>query len=227
MNRFYFTKSKDEKLYKLCTEAEMRISDDIDILLLKCGRAANYIAECIGRLPKEACEGVKISENGFKVSRVLEESLRNMQCICSSCLEIGKEKGDRPASAGEILELLNRLCRGYIGVLIEKEVSLKQQEGMELLQQKQKQLSEAFERYDFEAVSKINQEIRELSERQEKAVADLRHIDEYPTNITTEEDTCCVSCSYATFINGDCWCSYAGCYRLGIKCQDWYRADLI
>lgn len=174
MSRFDFIKNKDTNLYKLCLETESRANDDLDIFMLKCRRALECIVTIAGCKGNNLYQKVDDINNNLNISRDMKHKIFVLKDICNENIHFEDEMQGEKVDAYMVLDQLNEICHWLVDAIIDKQVQDVITDSVKVLEQKQKELIEAFKKNDIESVSRISDEIKQLSEQQGKTINNIK-----------------------------------------------------
>lgn len=182
MSRFDFLKSKDQKLYKLCTQVEERVNDDADVFMLKCRRALECIvtiAGCNGRSLYEKLNDIK---NNLQISREMQHEIFALKDMCNENIHF-EEKSRSEVDVAGTLAKLEHICHWLVDAIIDKQVKTVITDNVNVLKGKTRELEEAFKRNDFAAVARLSEEIKALSDKQREDI----HVIKSASSIDVDE----------------------------------------
>lgn len=188
MSRFDFLKSKDQKLYKLCTQVEERLNDDADVFMLKCRRALECVVTVAGCNGKSLYEKVNDIKNNLQISREMQHEIFALKDMCNENIHF-EEKSRSEVDVAGTLAKLEHICHWLVDAIIDKQVKTVISGNVNVLKKKTRELEEAFKKNDFAAVARLSEEIKALSDKQRE-----------DTYVIKRESTivwrCCQFCSH-------------------------------
>ena len=197
MSRFYFLKSKDQKLYKLCTQVEERVNDDADVFMLKCRRALECIVTVAGCNGRSLYEKVNDIKNNLQISKEMQHEIFALKDMCNENIHF-EEKNRSEVDVAGTLAKLEHICHWLVDAIIDKQVQTVISDNVNVLKKKTRELEEAFKRNDFVAVARLSEEIKALSDKQRDDI----HVIKSGSDLDADDRECCQSCSYK--IGGIC-----------------------
>lgn len=174
MSRFAFIKNKDANLYKLCLQAEERVTDDIDVYMLKCRRALECIVTIAGCRGNNLYQKVEDINNNLKISREMKHKIFKFKDACNENIHYEDETGCNKADAYVVLDQLEEICHWLVEAIIDKQVQEVITDNVKILEQKQKELVEAFKNNDIEAITLISEAIKRLSQQQGETISKIK-----------------------------------------------------
>lgn len=167
---------KEPKLYELCYEVEKYQNVDIDIVMLKCRKALEYIVTSLGCNGANLHAKVNDINNKLNINKDIRNKIFVLKNKCNESIHYNDEVDN--ANSKDVINRLVEICRWLIEAKIDKKVDTLINDNIEMLKKKQNELTEAFKKNDFAAVSRISEEIKVLSEQQNKDIIDLKSDDE-------------------------------------------------
>lgn len=197
MSRFDFLKSKDQKLYKLCTQVEERVNDDADVFMLKCRRALECIVTVAGCNGRSLYEKVNDIKNNLQISREMQHEIFALKDMCNENIHF-EEKSRSEIDVAGTLAKLEHICHWLVDAIIDKQVKTVISDNVNVLKKKTRELEEAFKKNDFAAVARLSEEIKALSDKQREDI----HVIKSGSDLDADDRECCQSCSY--HIGGKC-----------------------
>ena len=78
---FEFLKVKEPKLYELCYKVEKYQNDDIDIVMLKCRKALEYIVTSLGCKGENLYEKVNDINNKLNINKDIRNKILALKII--------------------------------------------------------------------------------------------------------------------------------------------------
>ena len=177
MSRFDFLKNKDQKLYKLCTQVEERVNDDVDVFMLKCRRALECVVTVAGCNGRSLYEKVNDINNNLKISREMQHEIFVLKDMCNENIHF-EEKAREEVDVTGTLAKLEHICHWLVDAIIDKQVKTVIYDNVNVLREKMRELEEAFKRNDFEAITALNDEIKALSNKQREDIHVIKYGDE-------------------------------------------------
>lgn len=172
MSRFDFIKKKDATLYECCLQVEKRQYDDADILMLKCRRALECIVSIIGCRGRNLHQKVNDINNNISIPQNMKQKILAFKDICNE--NIHYSTTDKNIEQDEVLNILDDICHWIIDAIIDKQVNTLITDNVSVLEEKTRELNDAFKRNDFEVVIKLTDEIKRLSQKQSKDIDIIR-----------------------------------------------------
>lgn len=169
---FEFLKVKEPKLYELCYNVEKYQNDDIDIVMLKCRKALEYIVTSLGCKGENLYEKVNDINNKLNINRDIRNKIIALKNTCNESIHYNDAVAD--VSSKDVISSLVEICHWFIEAKIEKKVDVLINDNIEMLKKKQEELTEAFKKNDFAAVARISEEIKVLSEQQIKDIIGIK-----------------------------------------------------
>lgn len=169
---FEFLKVKEPKLYELCYEVEKYQNVDIDIVMLKCRKALEYIVTSL------SCKGANLHakvndiNNKLNINKDIRNKILALKNKCNESIHYNDEVDN--ANSKDVINRLVEICHWLIEAKIEKKVDVLINDNIEMLKKKQEELSKAFKKNDFAAVARISEEIKVLSEQQNKDIINIK-----------------------------------------------------
>lgn len=182
MSRFDFLKSKDPKLYKLCTQVEERVNDDADVFMLKCRRALECVVTVAGCNGKSLYEKVNDIKNNLQISREMQHEIFVLKDMCNENIHF-EEKSRSEVDVAGTLAKLEHICHWLVDAIIDKQVKTVISDNVNVLKKKTRELEEAFKRNDFAAVARLSEEIKALSDKQREDI----HVIKSGSSINADE----------------------------------------
>lgn len=177
MSRFDFLKSKDQKLYKLCTQVEECVNDDADVFMLKCRRALECVVTVAGCNGRSLYEKVNDINNNLQISREMQHEIFVLKDMCNENIHF-EEKAREEVDVTGTLAKLEHICHWLVDAIIDKQVKTVISDNVNVLKGKMRELEEAFKRNDFEAITALNEEIKALSTKQREDINVIKYGDE-------------------------------------------------
>ena len=169
---FEFLKVKEPKLYELCYKVEKYQNDDIDIVMLKCRKALEYIVTSLGCKGENLYEKVNDINNKLNINKDIRNKILSLKNKCNESIHYNDEVDD--VSSKEVINCLVEICHWLKEAKIEKKVDVLINDNIEMLKKKQEELTKAFKKNDFVAVARISEEIKVLSEQQNKDIISIK-----------------------------------------------------
>ena len=169
MSRFDFLKSKDQKLYKLCTQVEERVNDDADVFMLKCRRALECVVTVAGCNGRSLYEKVNDIKNNLQISREMQHEIFALKDMCNENIHF-EEKSRSEVDVAGTLAKLEHICHWLVDAIIDKQVKTVISDNVNVLKGKTRELEEAFKKNDFAAVARLSEEIKALSDKQREDI---------------------------------------------------------
>lgn len=173
---FDFLKVREPKLYELCYEVEKYQNVDIDIVMLKCRKALEYIVTSLGCNGANLHAKVNDINNKLNINKDIRNKILALKNKCNESIHYNDEIDN--ANSKDVINRLVEICRWLIEAKIDKKVDTLIKDNIEMLKKKQNELTEAFKKNDFAAVARISEEIKVLSEQQNKDIINLKSDDE-------------------------------------------------
>lgn len=177
MSRFDFLKSKDQKLYKLCTQVEERVNDDADVFMIKCRRALECVVTVAGCNGRSLYEKVNDIKNNLQISREMQHEIFALKDMCNENIHF-EEKSRSEVDVAGTLAKLEHICHWLVDAIIDKQVKMVISDNVNVLREKMRELEDAFKRNDFEAITALNEEIKALSTKQRDDIHVIKYGDE-------------------------------------------------
>lgn len=177
MSRFDFLKSKDQKLYKLCTQVEERVNDDADVFMLKCRRALECVVTVVGCNGRSLYEKVNDIKNNLQISRDMQHEIFALKDMCNENIHF-EEKSRSEVDVAGTLAKLEHICHWLVDAIIDKQVKTVISDNVNVLKKKTHELEEAFKKNDFAAVARLSEEIKALSDKQREDIHVIKYGDE-------------------------------------------------
>ena len=114
--------------------------------------------------------------NKLNINKDIRNKIFVLKNKCNESIHYNDEVDN--ANSKDVINRLVEICRWLIEAKIDKKVDTLINDNIEMLKKKQNELTEAFKKNDFAAVSRISEEIKVLSEQQNKDIIDLKSDDE-------------------------------------------------
>ncbi len=222
MSRFDFLKSKDQKLYKLCTQVEERVNDDADVFMLKCRRALECVVTVAGCNGKSLYEKVNDIKNNLQISREMQHEIFALKDMCNENIHF-EEKSRSEVDVARTLAKLEHICHWLVDAIIDKQVKTVISDNVNVLKKKTRELEEAFKKNDFAAVARLSEEIKALSDKQREDI----HVIKSGSDLDADDRECCQSCSYQ--VDGKCKNCKSAYYNLCLEVDSgcvFYQSNL-
>ena len=169
---FDFLKVREPKLYELCYEVEKYQNVDIDIVMLKCRKALEYIVTSLGCNGANLHAKVNDINNKLNINKDIRNKILALKNKCNESIHYNDEIDN--ANSKDVINRLVEICRWLIEAKIDKKVDTLIKDNIEMLKKKQNELTEAFKKNDFAAVARISEEIKVLSEQQNKDIIGIK-----------------------------------------------------
>lgn len=182
MSRFDFIKNKDANLYKLCLQAEERVTDDLDVFMLKCRRALECVVTIAGCRGNNLYQKVDDINNNLKISKEMKHKIFMLKDVCNENIHYEDEEQCKSADAYIILNQLDEICHWLVDAIIDKQVQEVITDNVKILERKQKELIEAFKNNDIEAISIISEDIKRLSHQQGEKISKIKNVSHEDSN---------------------------------------------
>lgn len=189
MSRFDFLKSKDQKLYKLCTQLEERVNDDADVFMLKCRRALECVVTVAGCNGRSLYEKVNDIKNNLQISREMQHEIFALKDMCNENIHF-EEKSRSEVDVAGTLAKLEHICHWLVDAIIDKQVKTVISDNVNVLKKKTRELEEAFKKNDFAAITALNEEFKVLSTKQRDDI----HVIKSGADLNADDSACCKSC---------------------------------
>lgn len=198
MSKFDFLYGREDVLYEMCKQVEKYQNVDTDIFMLKCRRALEQIVTKLGCQGHTLREKVDDINSKLNISRDMKNRIIKFKNLCNESIHYDEGKTASVAVDSAVAELVD-ICKWLVDAKIEKKVETVIESNIKLLQEKQRDLEKAFKNNDMTAVAKISDEIKNLSQTQNKDINNIKEPSEYQnTNKQiNKKQTICSECNFS------------------------------